>query len=382
MLRGEFHIFACRGGEAYAQKLVFHLRDLVKERGKELLRKDSLTLQERRELEFYENLREQDIGLGKATVVHFLDDEMNVQLDKYENVRDKDVFLVQCPYNTTDDLTISQHLLETFLFLDSLRRAKARSVTLISLYFPYGRGDKQHAKDGVPASLLANLVTMAGMDNVVTMDLHADQILGFFDPTKVRVEHLHASPLMIHFLQGRISEGAKMGAPDTGAAKRTQFYARHLEKPMLMAYKRRSYERKHTVDETRILGLPGKEEVVVVDDLVSSGRSVAKVIERLAEKGTKRVVAVCSHPLLTGDAVELFDKLYEDKKNPFQLLVGTDAIPHHKEVLGKPWYVELDTSRFIAKAVFEMHTSGSLTKLHDPFCVQRLGLWVPPKNLC
>jgi phosphoribosylpyrophosphate synthetase len=107
-----------------------------------------------------------------------------------------------------------------------------------------------------------------------------------------------------------------------------------------MAYKRRSYERNHTIDETRILGIPGEGEVAIVDDMVSTGRSVASVIEKLAEQGVNKALVACTHPLLTGDAVELFDKLYKDKENPFELLVGTDAIPHCKEVLDKPWYVD------------------------------------------
>jgi len=375
VIRGHFHLFSCRSGEEYAQKLVKQLKILIDRRAAELAQKETLTLHEQNELQFIKNISEEEARIGKAEVMHFNDGEMNVLIDPKENVRDKDVFLVQCPYNTINGLTISENLMETFLYLDALRRAKAKTVTLISLYYPYGRGDKQHAKDGVPASLLANMLTTAGMHNLITMDLHADQITGFFDPKYIRVEHLHASPLIIHYLKDKLTEKAKIAAPDTGAAKRAQFFAQALHKGMIMAYKRRSYEKKHVIDELKILGLPGEGEVIIVDDIVGSGGSVIKVMEKLGEQGVKKAYVACTHPLLVGNAVETFDKLYHDPKSPFALLIGTDAVPHNGNIKSKPWYVEIDTSRFVAKAIYEMHTSGSVSRLHDPYCVEELGLW-------
>lgn len=376
MPRGEFHLFACRSGEAYAKKIVQQLVFLLDQRKQELLKKKSPTLYEQRELAFLRNTREKGASLGRVRIIHFNDDEMNVQLEEDENVRDRDVFLIQCPYNTASGLTLSQNLFETFNFLDALRHAKARSITLVSLYFPYARGDKQHGKDGVPASLMANLLTTAGMDAIMTLDLHADQITGFFDPVKVRVEHLHASPLFIHYFKDTLHPDAKVVAPDTGAAKRTQFYAQNLKREMVLAYKKRSYRVKHEVDDLQILGDPGDGSVLIIDDIVSSGGSVIKVMDELAKEGVKKAFVACTHPLLIGNAIEKLDALYNDPKHPFTKLVATDVIPHNGNIKSKPWYVEIDTSRFIAKAIYEVHTSGSLTKLHQPFCVGKHDLWV------
>jgi ribose-phosphate pyrophosphokinase len=344
-------------------------------RSAQLARKQNLTLHEINELQFITNIQEDGANIGKSQLMRFDDGEMNVLIDPCENVRDKDVFLIQCHYNTDTQITISENILETLLFLDALRRSKVASVTLVSLYYPYGRGDKQHAKDGVPARLLSTLMTAAGADSLLTMDLHADQITGFFDADKVRIEHLYSSPLVIEYLKNHMHANACFAAPDVGAAKRTQFFAQALQKKMIMAYKKRSYEEKHTISEVSIIGLPDKDEVVIVDDIVSTGGSVLKVIEKLKEQGVKSVRVACTHPLLIGNAIEKFEKAYRDPENPFTELIGTDAIGHSSDIRNREWYTEIDTSRFIAKAIYEMHTSGSLSRLRNPFCVSEMNLW-------
>lgn len=375
-LRGSFRLFTCHSAEAYTQKLAKQLSHLIVERKKELQTRTNLSSYEENELAFLKEFDNKGILLGKARAVVFDDEEMDVLLDEEENVRDKDVFLVQCPYNTIEPYGINKNVMESFVFIDALRRAKARSITLISLYYPYARGDKQHGKDGIPAKLLATLYQTAGMNNLITMDLHADQIIGFFNPQLVRVENLHATPLIIHYLQKSIDKEARIAAPDAGAAKRAQYLAKALNKRMIMAYKRRNYEKKHTIDELKILGLPGKDEVVIIDDMVASGGSVITLMNILKEKGVKKVSVACTHPLLIGKAIDRFDKLHADPTHPFQKVIGTDSIPHNKKLLDKPWYVELDTSRFIAKAIYEIHTSGSLTPLHKPDCVKKFDLSV------
>ncbi len=376
ILRGNFQLFSCRSGEDYAQKLVTQLKNIITERSEELNNKKRLSSQEKEELSFINSIEDSTIRLGNAKLLEFDDGEMDVILNHTENVRDKDVFLVTNPYNTTDERSINTNLMETLIFIDTLHRAKAKSVTLISLYYPYSRGDKQHAKDGIPAKLLANIYKTAGLDGIITMDLHADQIMGFFDSKYVKVENLHASPLIIHYLKNTIGQDSRIAAPDTGAAKRAQYIAKHLNKGMIMAYKRRSYETAHQVDEMKILGLPGKDEVIIVDDMVASGGSVIKMINILKEKGVSKVAVAVAHPMLIGNAVEHFDKLYADKTNPFYQLIGTDSVPHKKSLLKKPWYKEINTSKFISKVIYEIHISGSVSKLHDSECVEKFNLWV------
>ncbi len=376
IIRGKFQLFACRSGLDYAEQLVKELREVTTQRAKELNSKKQLNIHEKNELEIIEHLGNQEARIGKANIMTFEDGEMDIMIDSKENVRDKDVFLVQNHYNTTTKLSLSENVTETLLFIDALRRAKARTITLVSLYFPYARGDKQHGKDGVPAKLFAKMLTSAGVDNLVTMDLHADQIIGFFEPKEVRVEHLHIAPLLYHFLKENMEEKGKITAPDVGAAKRAQKLAKALDKALLMAYKRRSYEQKHQIDELKLLGLPSEEEAVIVDDIVATGGSVIRVIDLLKEKKVKKVSVACSHALLTGNAIEKFDTMYNDKNNPFERLIATDTIPHNGTIKGKPWYIQLNTTKYLARVLYEIHTSGSLTPLHEIGAIEKFNLWV------
>lgn len=377
LIRGKLHLFACRSGETYAQKLSIQLTHIISKRAKQLNQEKNLNDHEQNELEFIKGLGPNGVQIGKAKVMQFDDGEMNIMLDENENIRDKDVFLVQSPFNKNSGLSINTNIMETFLYIDALRRAKARTITLISLHFPYGRGDKEHAKDGIPAKVIVNLLTHSGLDNLITMDLHAEQIIGFFDADKVHVEHLKANPLLVHYLKKNIKKttDTKIASPDAGGAKRAQTLAKALKTGMVLAYKKRNYEKKHVIDELKLLGLPGKGDVIIVDDIVASGGSVIKVIELLKQKGVQHVSIACSHPLLINDAIKKFDTLYKNKENPFIQLIGTDSIPQPKEVLKKEWYIEIDTSRFVAKAIYEAHTSGSISQLHEANCVGELNLW-------
>lgn len=376
MIRGDFHLFSCRSGQPYAEKVMGQLEYLINQRGGELRGKDHLRSHEHREMEFIDYFHDENLSIGKVDRRHFEDDEMKLNLESYENVRDKDVYLIQNAYNTTEGLLLSQNIMETLITLDSLRRVKAGNITLVWLYFAYGRGDKEHGKGGIPARLMADLLTTAGMDRLLTMDLHADQITGFFDKRLVQVEHLHASPLIIHYAKSIAGIDATIAAPDTGAAGRSEFYAKHLKDDMVMGYKKRDYSVNHKVDNINVLGKPHKRAAFIVDDIVSKGSTMIKMMEQLRKKGVKEAYLGCTHPLLICDAIERFDKFYQDRKHPFKRLIGTDAIPQDDAIKERPWYVEIDTSRFIAKAIYEMHTSGSLTKLHDPFCVEKYDLWV------
>lgn len=372
-LRGKLQVFACRSALPYTEKLIDQIKDIAIARKKEI-KDQKLNGHVKQETDVIQDILNEGIHLGKAKVVEFDDGEMDVLIDVKENVRDKDVFLVQNSFDPASGRSINTNILETFIFIDALRRAKAKTVTLVSLYYPYARGDKQHGKDGIPAKLLANLFQTTGLNNLIAMDLHADQILGFFDSHQLRVEHLHATPLIIHYLKDNVKGPMKVAAPDTGAAKRAQYLAKALNVGMIMAYKRRSYEKKHEIDEIKLLGLADVDEVVIIDDMVASGGSVVKVIEILKEQGVKRVTVACTHPLLIGKAIERFDKLYADKESPFYRLIGTDSI--HQELKDKEWYVELDTSKFVAKAIYETHISGSVSPLHEPDCVEKFDLWV------
>jgi ribose-phosphate pyrophosphokinase len=226
----------------------------------------------------------------------------------------------------------------------------------------------------VPAALYGRQIRAAGVDGLVTFDLHTDQIAGFF-PHDMKVENLRASPLLIDYLRGHLGEGS-VCAPDAGAGKRAKYYAEVLGVDWTLAYKKRNARKEHVVDELRLIGSPeNKDLVFIVDDMIATGGSMVKLMDLLGrEEGVEKAYAVATHPLLIDPAVDSFDMLYDDPDHPFAGIVTTDSILHDPAITSRPWYHGVDTSRFIAKALYEIHTSGSLTPLHGSGCVDTLGL--------
>lgn len=421
--RGKFHLFACRSGEAYAKKIIKQLTYLTSKRFEELQIKEYYKFEEQEidELRFINHIKKH-ARLGKAKVKSFQDGELDVMLDPNENVRGGDVYLIQnhvVPENEdiqgrikdlathivediyknnsrtlkqkieetskyllenierkNKNIVLSENLMESMVYIDALKTAKANRVTLVSLYYPFGRGDKQHGKDGIPASLAARLLTKAGMSGMISMDLHADQIQGFFDPNKVEVDHLHGSSLFIEYLNRNGLNNVKIASPDEGGVKRANYLAKALKKKLLVAYKNRSHEKEHEIEELHLLGKPNTQKIITVDDIVGSAETVKELTALFQSVGITQTTVLTTHPLLIKNAVQILDKMYSDKNNPFNKLVGIDSIPQSQYVLDKPWFKQIDSSRYVADTIRRIHTSSSVSKLHSSTSVKELGLWV------
>lgn len=376
MPQSRFQLFAGNAGQQYAVKILGELEQLVRHRFEELRTFDRLSWHQRHEeMPFLEYALEEGLHLGQFAIRDFFDGEFNRPLSDQENVRGKDVFFLQNHY--ADDVKrfpLQHNLMETLFCVDSLVHSKADKVNVISLYFPFGRGDKQNGKDGIPARFVANQLMAAGADTLLTMDLHADQILGFFDAKRTGVEHVRISPLMLHYVKQEFADHLKVLAPDVGGSKRAQYYAQKLSRKMIQAYKERDYGAISQIKHIDILGNPGTH-VFIIDDIVASGGSMMESLDVLGKRGVEKAYIGATHALLVKDAVQKFDKAYEDDNNPFCLMIAADSVLRNPEILNKPWYIELDTSGYIAKAIYEMHTSGSISALHDPTCVERFNLY-------
>jgi ribose-phosphate pyrophosphokinase len=370
-------LFACESGKPYAEKVTRELKEIMDERYATLAKRgetEKLSADELYEQTVIEANHE-ELKLSPAIIRRFPGDELNVILDD-TNVRDKKVFLFQNFYTTINNLSLSQNAMESFIFMNALQYAKASNISLISPYFPYGRGDKQSGKDGITAKLMAQLLETAGMNRLITLDLHADQTVGFFDQRKTKIEHVHASALLIEYiknLRDNLKEEVSITYPDGGAVNRAGRYAKALGTDLTGAYKHRNSESE--IDEMFYMGIPKHKTTVIVDDIVGSAGTMKNVIN-IIPKSTTNCYIACTHPLLVGNGVELLDSMYTDKSHPFQGLITTDAVPHHELIRQKPWYHEVDTSRFIAQSIYEIFMSGSMSKLHDRKQVHDLGLYI------
>lgn len=252
--------------------------------------------------------------LGDMQVDHFADGEFSVYYK--DSIRGKDVFLVQSTYPSSDNL------MELLLMIDAAKRASAHYIAAVIPYFGWARQDrKDKPRVSIGAKLIADMLCTAGIHRLITMDLHADQIQGFFD---VPVDHLYASTVFVDYLRATVNlENAVMATPDVGGVKRANSYAKFLGIPMVICHKHRA--KANEVAEMRIIGDVQGKDVILIDDIVDTAGTITKAADLMIENGANSVRAIASHPVLSDPAIERINasKLKE--------IIFTDSIPLRKQ---------------------------------------------------
>jgi ribose-phosphate pyrophosphokinase len=247
--------------------------------------------------------------LGNIKTTRFSDGEFQTSLE--ETVRGSNVFLIQSTFPPTDNL------FELLLMIDAARRASAKQIIAVIPYFGFARQDrKDQPRVAIGSKLVANMLTAAGIDRLMTMDLHADQIQGFFD---IPVDHLFGSSIFLNYIQSLNLPNLTMAAPDMGGSKRANAYAKHLKCDIVICYKQRS--KANVVDKITAIGDIEGKDIVLVDDICDTAGTLTKAADMMMERGAKSVRAVITHPILSGKAFELIEK-----SNITELIV-TDTIP-------------------------------------------------------
>lgn len=291
------------------------------------------------------------IELGEANTSRFSDGEFNFQI--LQNVRGADVFIVQPTCSSVDE-SVDEHILELLIMLDAFRRSSADRITAVIPYYGYGRKDRKD-KPRVPisAKLIANLITAAGANRVLTMDLHAGQIQGFFD---IPVDHLFAAPVFIDYFMKHPIPNLVVVSPDTGGAERARAYAKRLNVELALADKRRSKEKANVVEIMNIVGEVKGRNVLIIDDIVDTAGSLTQVAVALKEEGAEDIYACCSHAVLSGPAIERIDQ------SPIKELVVTNSIPVNRKN-DSPKIKRLSIAKLLAEAISSIHDETSVSKL-------------------
>ena len=236
--------------------------------------------------------REYGAELGKVTPQRFSDGEIAVSIE--ETVRGKDVVIVQSTMPPADNI------LELLLMVDAAKRASAKRIVAVIPYFGYARQDrKDKPRVAIGAKLVANLLTAAGVDRVITMDLHADQIQGFFE---VPVDHLFASTIFLPYLETIRTDNLVIATPDTGGTKRANAYAKHLQVDLAICYKQRKVA--NQVENMTVIGDVVGKDVVLIDDMCDTAGTLTKAAEMMISEGARTVRAVCTHAVMSGPAYE------------------------------------------------------------------------------
>jgi ribose-phosphate pyrophosphokinase len=251
--------------------------------------------------------------LGNMVVSRFSDGEFQVSYE--ETVRGADLFLVQSTFPTADNL------FELLLMVDAAKRASANQIVAVMPYFGFARQDrKDQPRVAIGAKLVANLLTAAGVTRIMTMDLHADQIQGFFD---VPVDHLYASSIFLPYIQSLNLPKLTMAAPDMGGSKRANAYAKYLKSDLVICYKQRA--KANVVESMTVIGEVEGKDIVLVDDICDTAGTLTKAADMMMERGASSVRAVCTHPILSGKAYENIEK------SQITELIVTDTIPLKQE---------------------------------------------------
>jgi ribose-phosphate pyrophosphokinase len=288
-----------------------------------------------------------DLGtaMGKSLVKNFSDGEINVEID--ESVRGMDVFVVQSICHP-----VNNNLMELLILIDALKRASAERITAVLPYYGYARQDRKVSpRAPISAKLLADLITTAGASRILTVDLHAGQIQGFFN---IPVDHLFAAPVLLEYLK-KLKNDLVIVSPDAGGVERARAYAKRLNTSLAIIDKRR--EGPNVSQVMNIIGDVEGMVAIIVDDLVDTGGTLARAAYALMEKGAKAVYACCTHPVLSGKAVEIISG------SPIEEMIVTNTIPLREEAKACRKIKVLSVSSLLADAIRRIYEDESVSCL-------------------
>lgn len=292
--------------------------------------------------------KELGLELGNISIKPFADGELYVQIG--ESVRGHDVFLIQATHPP-----VNENLVELMVIIDALRRASAKTINVIMPYFGYARQDRKAAgREPITSKLVAKLIGEAGADRVLCLDLHSDQIIGFFD---VLVDHVYAAPVLIDYIKRFIdTDDLVIVSPDVGGVARARGYAKRIgDVPIAIVDKRRHHDKQNVVEVMNVIGDVEGKTAILIDDLIDTAGTITKAADLIMEKGAKEVYACATHGVLSGPAYELIEN------SPIKELIITNSIP-----LQPMWYqskkaVQVSVAPFLAEAIRRIFSNGSVS---------------------
>ncbi len=285
------------------------------------------------------------VPLGQAEISQFSDGEIQIQL--HESVRGCDVFVIQSTCYPVND-----HLMEMLVMVDALKRASAKTINLVIPYYGYARQDrKAKSRDPITAKLVADLITAAGAHRVITLDLHATQIQGFFN---IPVDNLHGVPIIAQYFQAKGLEDVVVVSPDHGGVVRARKLAESLKAPIAIIDKRRPEP--NVCEVMNIIGDVAGKTAVIIDDIIDTAGTIVLAADALQKAGARRIFASCTHPVMSGRAVERLEN------SVIEEIVVTNTIPFLHD---SRRFTVLSVAELLGKAVVHVHENISVSVLFE-----------------
>jgi len=285
------------------------------------------------------------IELSTTTIQNFSDGEIWVKFE--ENVRGVDLFLVQSTFAPSDNL------MELLIMIDAAKRASVKRVTAVIPYYGYARQDrKDQPRVSVTAKLIANLLTRAGADRVIAVDLHSSQIQGFFD---IPLDHLYASPVLLRAIKKLKMDNIAVASPDVGGLRTARSYAKKLNADLILVDKRRPEHNQAEI--MNIIGDPKDKNIIIVDDMIDTGSTFVKCAEAIKEKGALEIIGITVHPVFSGSAL---DKIENSKAINKLFVTDTIPLPRNSEKIEIVSVAEL-----LSEAIIRTHDNRSISSLFE-----------------
>lgn len=286
------------------------------------------------------------VPLGDATVSIFADSEIMVQIN--ENVRGADVFLIQPTCNP-----VNHNIMELLLMVDALKRASAGRITAVIPYYGYARQDRKvQPRVPISAKLVADLITVAGTNRVLTIDLHVGQIQGFFN---IPVDHLYAAPVLINYIRQKYSNDTVIVSPDAGGVERARAFAKRLGASLAIIDKRRE-----SVNESQVMNVIGDvdgKDAILLDDMIDTAGTITQALSAIKEKGARRIISACTHAVLSGPAIDRINN------SELEEVIVTNTIPLGDKQERCKKLTVLSVSSLLGEAINRIHEESSVSSL-------------------
>ncbi len=336
--RGELSVIACDAGKKFAERIVQRLNKISRTEDDEI------------------NHR-----LKYVSEVHFPNGEVKVVID--ENIRGDDIYLVQCIDDPLSEYSVNDNLMSTLTAIHAAYQSDADHITAVLPQFPYSRQERRKTREAITAKLVARMLEEAGAQRVITLDIHAEAIQGFFHHAKL--EDLHASGVLIDYLQTimRIDPTRLVvTGPDVGGAERARHYSKVLGTHLAIVDKARDYSDISKIESMRLVGKVRDMDVLIVDDMISTGGTLINALRLLKDHGAKKIYVAISLPFFTGECVDRLSKAYEE--GLLDQVIGTDAVFHGKKFVDStPWYNEISIAGLFANVIYNINKKRSVSEL-------------------
>lgn len=333
--RGRLSIISCDSGKGFAQRMVHQLNQMV------------------------DNTNATCYRASKE--VFFSNHEVKTVIQ--DNIRGDDVYIVQCidDPQVRGERSVNDNLMALCTAIDAAYNADADRITAIIPQYPYSRQERKKERESITARQIAMFLEMSGADRVITLDIHAEPIEGFF--RQGRFENIHASRTIIDHIKGKYQiPDLTVVAPDVGSVERARFYSRELKADLAVVDKVRDYSKPSSIESVRLIGSVQDRNILITDDMIATGGTIVNAARLLRENGAKDIYLICSLPYFNGAAVEKLDVAYQE--GLIKRVIGTDAVFHGEDFVAKhEWYEEVSVAELFARVIYNINNRLSVSEI-------------------